>query len=140
MISRLPRCSGQVSDAVSAFTQFEMKDTPDFLHLSREDCPKIWIRLPTARRPQHRDSIDDPVVPLERNLHGHGLLCERKVEKLLLEEEWKRVPRLECLHLHCKRNYARQCMLRTSRWQEILETCRRCGLLKNRFGRPSITH
>ena len=51
-----------------AYTQDETKDAPELLHLSEEDYLKIWIRLPKAGRPQHEDSIDDPVVPLERNL------------------------------------------------------------------------
>ena len=73
VISRLPGCSGQASDAVSAYTQVKMKDAPKLLHLSGEDCPKVWIRLQRARRPQHWDLIDDQAVPLERNLYGHPL-------------------------------------------------------------------
>ena len=87
-------CSGQASDAVSAYTQVELKDAPELLHLSEEDCPKIWIRLPKARRLQQWDSIDDPVLPVERNLCGHplaGLLWERNVENVLFEEGWESV-------------------------------------------------
>ena len=72
VISRLPGCSGQASDAVSAHTQVELKDAPE-LHLSEEDCPMVWISLPKDRRHQHWDSIDDPEVPLERDLYGHPL-------------------------------------------------------------------
>ena len=57
-----------------------MKDGPQLLRLSEEDCPKIGIRLPRARRPQNWDPGDDPVVPLECSLHGHplaGLLWEK---------------------------------------------------------------
>ena len=52
VISRLPGCSGQASDAVSAHTEFERKDGPELLHLQEEDWPKIWMRLPKTRRPQ----------------------------------------------------------------------------------------
>ena len=82
--SRLPGCSGLASDAVSAYTQVEMKDAPELLRLSEEECPKIWIRIPKARRPHNWDSIDDPVVLVERNLWSHppaGFLWERKWEK-----------------------------------------------------------
>ena len=37
-ISRLPGCSGQASDVVSAYTQVKMKDARDRLHFSEEDC------------------------------------------------------------------------------------------------------
>ena len=59
--------------ALNAYAQVEMKDAPELLHLPKEDWPKIWIRLPEARRPQHWSSIDDPVAPLERFRYGHPL-------------------------------------------------------------------
>ena len=37
--------------------------------------------------------MEDPVVPLERNLYGHplaGLLWERQFEKVLLEHGWQK--------------------------------------------------
>ena len=58
VIARFPGCSGQARDAVSAYTQVEMKDAPEFLHLSAQECPTFLIRLPKARRPQHWDSIE----------------------------------------------------------------------------------
>ena len=70
---RLPGCSGQGSDAVSAYTQVEMTDAPKLFHLSEEEGPKIRTRSPKARIPQHRDSIDDPAVPPERNLYDQPL-------------------------------------------------------------------
>ena len=53
------KLSGEASDAAS-----------EYFH---DKSPKSW------------DKIDDPVVPLERNLYGHplaGLLCDRKFEVL----------------------------------------------------------
>ena len=47
--------------------------------------------------------MEDPVVPLERNLFGHplpGLLWERQFEKVLLEHGWENVPNWECLFVH----------------------------------------
>ena len=105
VISRLPGCSGQASDAVSAHTQVKMKDAPKLFHLSEKDRPTIWIRTPKARRPQHCDSIDDPVVSLERNLCGDplaGLSWERIHEKVLIEEGWEKVLGWECPYLHRK--------------------------------------
>ena len=84
IISRLPGCAGQAADAVSAYTQVKMEDAPSMLKIPKSECPDIWILLP-----KHTWSImEDPVVPLERNLYGHpqaGLLWERQFEKVLLE-------------------------------------------------------
>ena len=47
--------------------------------------------------------MEDPVVPLERNLHGHplaGLLWERQFEKVLLENGWEKVLNWECLFVN----------------------------------------
>ena len=47
--------------------------------------------------------MEDPVVPLERNLNGHplaGLLWERQFEKILLKHGWEKVPNWECLFAH----------------------------------------
>ena len=37
-ISRLPGCSGQAADAVSAYTQVKMEDAPTFLKISKSEC------------------------------------------------------------------------------------------------------
>ena len=53
----------------------------------KSECPDIWIRLAKHKWPRSWSSVEDPVVPLERNLHGHplgGLLTERQLEKVLL--------------------------------------------------------
>ena len=47
--------------------------------------------------------MEDPVVPLERNLYGHllaGLLWERQFEKILLKYGWEKVSNWECLFVH----------------------------------------
>ena len=70
-MSRLPGCSGQAADAVSAYTQVK---------------PKSW------------SNMEDPVVPFERNLYGHplaGLLWERQFEEVLLKYGWEKVPNWE---------------------------------------------
>ena len=80
IISRLPGCDGQAADALSSYTQVKMEDAPK--------CPDIWIRLPRHKWPKSWSSLEDPVVPLERNLYGHplaGLLWARQFEKILLQ-------------------------------------------------------
>ena len=91
------------ADAVSAYTQVKLEDEPPLLNISKSECPDIWIRLPRHKWPKSRSSMEDPVVPLERNLHGHplaGLLWERQFEKVLLKHGWERVPNWECLFVH----------------------------------------
>ena len=47
--------------------------------------------------------MEDPVVPLERNLYGHpvaGLLWETQFEKILLKHGWEKIPNWECLFVH----------------------------------------
>ena len=71
IISRLPGCAGQAADAVSAYTQVKIADAPKFLKIPKSECPDIWIRLPRHKWRKSWSSIEDPVVPLERNLYGH---------------------------------------------------------------------
>ena len=53
--------------------------------------------------PKPWSSMEDPVVPLERNLYGHplaGLLWESQFEKILLQHGWRKLSNWECLCLH----------------------------------------
>ena len=88
IISRLPGCSGQAADAVSAYTQVKMEDDPKLLEIPLSECPDIWIRLPRHKLPKSWSSMEDSAVLLARNLYGHplaGQLWERQFEKLLFE-------------------------------------------------------
>ena len=57
--SCLLRKLGEANDAVTAFTQVNMKDAPRLLKLRETECSTIWIRLPYNRRPANWDTIDD---------------------------------------------------------------------------------
>ena len=88
IISRLPGCDGQAADAVSAYTQVKMEDAHKLLKIPKSECPDICIRLPRHNWPKSWSSMEDPVVPLERNLYGHplaGLSWERQFEKKTFE-------------------------------------------------------
>ena len=103
IISRLPGCDGQAADAVSAYTQVKIEDIPKSLKNLKSECPDIWIRLPRHQWPESWSSIEDPVVPLERNLYGHplaGLLWKWQLEKILLQHGWEKVSNWECLFVH----------------------------------------
>ena len=67
VIARLPGCAGQ-ADAVSAYTNVKMEDAPTLLKMPKSDC--IWIRLPRHKWLKSWSSMEDPVVPLERNSFG----------------------------------------------------------------------
>ena len=73
IISRLPGCEGQAADAVSAYTQVKTEDAPKLMKIHKSECPDIWIRLPRHKWPKSWTSMEDAVVPLERNLYGHLL-------------------------------------------------------------------
>ena len=103
IIFRLPGCDGQAADAVSSFTQVKMGDAHKFIEIPKSECPDIWIRLPRHKRAKSWSSMEDPVVPLERNLYGHslaGLSWERQFEKILLKHGWEKVPNWECFFVH----------------------------------------
>ena len=91
---RLPGCAGRAADAVSAYTQVKMEDTPQLLEIPKSEYPDIWIRLPRHKWPKSWSRMEDVIVLLERNLYGHllaGLLWERQFEKLLLKYGWEKV-------------------------------------------------
>ena len=103
IISTLPGLAGQAADAVSAYTQVKMEDAPKLLKIPKSECPDIWIRLPRHKWPKSWSSMEDPVVPLERNLYGHplaGLLWERQFEKILWQHCCEKVSNWECLFVH----------------------------------------
>ena len=97
IISRLLGCDGQASVAVSAYTQVKMEDAHKLLKIPKSECPDIWIRLPRHKWSESWSSMEDPVVPQERNLYGHplaGLLWERQFEKILLKHGWEKNSKL----------------------------------------------
>ena len=119
VIARLPGCAGQAADAVSAYTLVKMEDAPSLLKIPTSECPDIWIRLPRHKWPESWSSIEDPVVPLERNLYGHplaGLLWERQFEKVMLEHGWEKVAIVNAHFCAVKEDYSCLCMCTISNW------------------------
>ena len=43
---------------------------PTLLKLPENECPEIWMWIPPRRRRKSWNSLDDPVVSLQRNLYG----------------------------------------------------------------------
>ena len=99
----LLRQQQEFADAVSAYTQVKMEDAHKLFKIPKSECPDIWIRLPRHKWPKSWSRMEDPVVPLERNLYGHplaGLLWERQFEKVLLKHGWEKIPNWDCLFVH----------------------------------------
>ena len=64
-------------------TQVKLEDVLRLLKIPKSKCPDFWIRLPRHKWPKYWREIEDPVVPLERNLYGHplaGLPWKRQFE------------------------------------------------------------
>ena len=71
----------------------------------KSECPDIWVRLQRHKCPKSWSNIEDPVVPLDRNVFGHpfaGLLWERQFKEVLMELGWEKVQNLDCLLVHRK--------------------------------------
>ena len=67
VIARSPGCDGQAADAASAHTQEFLKDAPRLLNIHNTECADVWTRLPRHKCPKSWESIEDPVVLIDRN-------------------------------------------------------------------------
>ena len=84
IISRLPDCDGQAADAVSAYTQVKIGRCSQIIENSKIGVSRHLDSSTTTHMAESWSSMEDPMVPLERNLYGHplaGLLWERQFEK-----------------------------------------------------------
>ena len=97
----------------------QMEDASTLVKIPKSECPDIWIRLLELKLPKSLSSMEDPIVPLERNLYGHplaGLLWERQFEKILLRFGWEKDSNWECLLVHREKGHSYQCMWTISNW------------------------
>ena len=67
VVARLPDCDGQAADAVSAYTRVKLEDAPRLLKILKSECPDVWTRVSRHERLISWASIEDPVLPFERN-------------------------------------------------------------------------
>ena len=104
IISRLTGCDGQAGSRRSiGLYPSENGRCSQIIEIPKLECPDIWIRLPRHKWPKSWSSMEDPVIPLERNLYGHplaGLLWDREFEKILLKHGCEKIPNWECLFTH----------------------------------------
>ena len=131
IISRLPGCVGQAADAVSVHTQVKMEDAPKLLKIPQSECPEIWIRLPRHKWPNSWSSMEDPVVPLERNLYRHplaGLFLGKAIWENSIGARLGEGFQLGMLiRTQWKKSYSYLCMWMTYIWLERIKILIRCG-------------
>ena len=85
------------------WTQVKLEDAPQVLKIPKSECPDIWVRLPRHKWPKSWSTMEDPVVPIQRNQKSHllaGLLLERQFGKILLQHVWDKVSNWECSFVH----------------------------------------
>ena len=144
IISRLPGCEGQAADTVSAYTQVKMEDAHKLLKIPKSECPDIWIRLPRHKWPKSWSSMEDPVVPLERNFvwssFGRTFMGKAIWENPI--KTWLgKIPSWECLFVHREKRIILICVCgwhkigwkETKSWSTVERTQQR-----SRFGRTNI--
>ena len=81
----------------------KIEKAPQLLKIPKSECPDMWIRLPRHKWPKSSSSMEDPVVPLERNVKSHPLprlLWERQFDKKILKCAWEKVSNWEWLFVH----------------------------------------
>ena len=69
--SRLPGCSGQADDAISACTVVKMEDALTFFKKLSQYAQIFRDVHQKHRWPKSWSNMEDRVVPLEKNLYGH---------------------------------------------------------------------
>ena len=104
IISRLPGCAGQASRRSICKYPRKMEDAPKLLKIPKSECPNIWIRLPRHKWPISWSSMEDPVVPLERNLYDHPLVGLSWCRPFERKFHWNTVGRISnCEYLFVNR-------------------------------------
>ena len=103
----------------------------NFLKIPKSECQDIWIRLPRHKWPKSWSSMEDPVVPLEREsvwssfgrtIFGKGI-WENYVE-IRLGESFQIG---NAFSYTVKKDYSYLCMWMTSNWLERNKILIRCG-------------
>ena len=113
IISRLPGCSGQAADAVSAFSHVKMEDAPSYVENSKIGMSRQFGFVYHDTYGQNHGPVSKIWSFLQsENLYGHpmaGLLWERQCEKILLKYGWEKYQIGNAYSLTDKRNYSYLC-------------------------------
>ena len=112
-----------------AFKQ-RWKMLPDCSEFWKSECPDLWIRLPRHKWTTSWTNIEDPMVPLERNLYGRplaGLLRERQFEEVVMELGWEKSTELGMSFCSSKKDYSYRRTWMTSKWLEEIRIWHQCS-------------
>ena len=96
IISRLPGCDGQAADAVS-YPSKNGRCSQIIYKFPNRNVQTFGFVYHDTNGLNRWSSMEDPVVPLERNLYGHPLA------EILLKHGWEKGPNWECLFVHCEK-------------------------------------
>ena len=118
-ISWYPSKNGRCSQIVEKFPNRGVQTFGFVYHDT--NGPKSW------------SNMEDPVVPLEGNLHGHplaGLLWQRQFEKVLLKHGWEKIPNWERLFVHREKGFFLSVHENWLERNKILIRCGNCSTKK----------
>ena len=107
VISRLPGCAGQASDAVSANAQVKLEDAPRLKNIQNQNVQMFGYVFHDTNGQNHGGKLKIPWYLLNEiyMVPFAGLLWERQFEQALLELGWEKVPNWECVFVHWKQWY-----------------------------------
>ena len=118
----LSGCAGQAADAVSAYTQDELEDAPKLLNIPKSECLQTYGYVyHDTKWPKSLSSVEDPVIPLERNLCGHplaGLLWKGSLRKFYWSTVGKKFLNGNAYSCTERKDYSCLCTWMTSNWLE----------------------
>ena len=81
-----------------------MENAPKLLKIPKSEMSRhLGFVYHDTNWPKSWSIMEDPVVPLERNLYGHllaGHLWEKQFEKIPLKYGWEKGSNWECLFVH----------------------------------------
>ena len=125
IISRLPGCSRQAADAVSAHTHVKKENASTSFKISKSECPDIWTRPPKTkmakimvqnRRPS-RSSRQESV----RSSFGKTIM-EKQFLKVPLKHGWEDVYNGNVHRSTEQEDYSYPCMWTISNWHSRQNT------------------
>ena len=112
-----------------SFFSGKMEDAPKLSKISKSECADICIRLHRHKWPESWSSIEDPVVPLERNLYGHLLAVlhgKANLRKFYWSTVGPKFPIGIAYSYTVKKDYS-LCVYVDEYWLERDKTLIRCG-------------
>ena len=120
VIPRLLGCTGQASDAVSAYTQVKMEDAPTLLKLPKSECPDIWISLPRYKWPKKmaKHWRTSGAFGKEVVRTSFCRIAKRKTVRESSSGNCEKAPTWECLCAHRQQGFFYQYKWTTSKWEE----------------------